>query len=51
MLQKSVEDIQFDFIRLDSSKSVEKFDCGDKDLNDFILNHAAAFQKHLCITT
>lgn len=46
MLQKSVKDVQFDFIRLDSSKSIKKFDCGDKDLNDFILNKSAAFQKY-----
>ena len=47
MLQTGVENIHFDFIRLDSSKAVKKFDCGDKDLNDFILNRAHAFQKHL----
>ena len=47
MLQVSLEDIPFNFVRLKSNYAVKEFDCGDRDLNDFILNHAAAFQKYL----
>lgn len=46
MLQKSVNDIHLDFVRLNPTDVVQKFDCGDKDLNDFIVNKAAAFQKY-----
>ena len=50
MVQKRLENNSFEIIRLNNIESVKNFDYGDKDLNDFILNHAAAFQKHLCIT-
>ena len=46
MLQKSIEKPYIKFIRLNPIDSVKNFDCGDKDLNDFILNQSAAFQKH-----
>ena len=46
MLQKSIEKPSVKFIRLNPIDSVKKFDCGDKDLNDFILNQSAAFQKY-----
>ena len=39
------------FVRLDPTNAVKSFDCGDGDLNDFILNHAAAFQKYLIAVT
>lgn len=45
MVQAGVKD--FKFICLSASESVKSFDCGDADLNDFILNRAPAFQKHL----
>ena len=45
MLQKSGDKF-FKIVRLSCIESVKKFDCGDKDLNDFILNQAAAFQKY-----
>ena len=38
-------------VRLDPANAVKSFDCGDRDLNDFILNHAAAFQKYLIAVT
>ncbi len=47
MVQPSIELSSFKFIRLNSTDSIKRFDCGDRDLNDFILNHAPAFQKHL----
>ena len=46
MLQKSIEKPYIKFIRLNPIDSVKNFDCGDKDLNDFVLNQSAAFQKH-----
>jgi len=45
MVQTGVK--EFKFIRLKASDSVKSFDCGDKDLNDFILNRAPDFQKQL----
>ncbi len=45
MVQTGVK--KYQFIRLDSTNAVENFDCGDKDLNDFIVNRASDFQKHL----
>ena len=47
MLQTGLKDIPFKFVRLKSNYAVKKFDCGDSDLNDFILNQAAEFQKQL----
>lgn len=47
MVQTSIDFSHLDFVRLDSTKAIKKFDCGDEDLNDFILNHAAAFQKYM----
>ena len=47
MVQTSVELSSFKFIRLNSTDSVKSFNCGDADLNDFILNRASAFQKYL----
>jgi len=47
VVQPSIELSSFKFIRLNSTDSIKRFDCGDRDLNDFILNHAPAFQKHL----
>ena len=47
MLQKSIDATYFRIIRLNSFKAVKHFDCGDADLNDFILHRAAEFQKHM----
>lgn len=47
MVQPSIGLSSFKFIRLNSTDSIKRFDCDDRDLNDFILNHAPAFQKHL----
>ena len=51
MFQTSIASTHFRIIRLNSSKAVKQFDCGDADLNDFILNRASAFQKHLIAVT
>ena len=37
----------FKIVRLEPNFAVKYFDCGDADLNDFILNRAAMFQKYL----
>lgn len=34
------------FVRLDFSKAIKNFDCGDKDLNDFILYRSTEFHKY-----
>ena len=47
MFQTSIERKHLKFIRLKFTDAVKEFDCGDKDLNDFILNRASAFQKYL----
>ena len=47
MVQTRIDREKFSFIRLKPSYSIENFSCGDADLDDFILHHAAAFQKHL----
>ena len=46
-----VKNYPLKFVRLDPTNAVKSFDCGDRDLNDFILNHAAAFQKYLIAVT
>ena len=51
MLQNGIDKNRLDFIRLRTTKTIERFDCGDHDLNDYILNHAAAFQKYLIAVT
>ena len=51
MLQNGIDKNHYDFIRLRPTKAIGYFDCGDRDLNDFILNHAAAFQKYLIAVT
>lgn len=45
MVQESIE--KYRFIRLNENNVVESFDCGDQDLNDFILNRSASYQKYL----
>ena len=47
MVQARIDREKLSFIKLKPSYSVEKFSCGDADLDDFILHRAAAFQKHL----
>ena len=47
MVQEGVNTEKLSFIRIRPSYSVKNFNCGDRDLDDFILNRASAFQKHL----
>ncbi len=48
MFPKSVNsNYPLKFVRLDPTNGIKAFDCGDKDLNDFILNRAPEFQKYL----
>lgn len=37
--------------RLDETEYVNSFDCGDEDLNDFIINESVPFRKALLATT
>lgn len=39
------------FIRLNPTNGVNSFNCGDVDLDDFILNRASNFQKHLLVVS
>ena len=34
----------YDIIKLESTDKIESFDCGDEDLNDFILNQSSLFR-------
>ncbi len=47
MVRQCVDKSNYRFVRLEPSNVVKNFSCGDTDLDDFILHHAAAFQKHL----
>ena len=48
MVQKGLKsNSSFKILRLKIDYVVKYFDCGDADLNDFILNRAAMFQKYL----
>ena len=48
MVQTSeVKTPAFDVVRLSSLESIGNFDCGDTDLNDFILNRAVLFDKYM----
>jgi len=51
VLQNRIDKSRLDFVRLRPAKAVKHFDCGDRDLNDFILNRAPAFQKYLIAVT
>lgn len=46
MVQARVDKQSLSFIRLRSTYSIKEFDCGDKDLNDFMLNRATLFDKY-----
>ena len=37
--------------RLEEDEKVEAFDCGDEDLNDFIVNEAQPYRKALIATS
>ena len=38
-------------LRLEEDEKVETFDCGDEDLNDFIVNEAQPYRKALIATS
>ena len=39
------------FVRLDPTNAVKSFDCGDRDLNDFILNESMLYRKEKLAVT
>lgn len=47
MVRQCVDCSNLDFIRLQPTNKVKSFDCGDEDLNDFILNRATPFDKYM----
>lgn len=48
MVQANLEQIpSLKFVRIKNSETVVHFDCGDADLNDFILNKAGLFDMNL----
>ena len=42
---------RFDIYKLGENERVESFDCGDADLNDFILNDALPYRKEKLAVT
>ena len=42
---------QFEIRKLSENERVESFDCGDVDLNDFILNDALLYRKEKLAVT
>ncbi len=47
MVRQCIDSSNLDFIRLQPTNKIKSFDCGDEDLNDFILNRAILFDKHM----
>ena len=47
MVQQYIDNESIRFIRLQPFNKVKSFDCGDADLNDFILNRATLFDKYM----
>lgn len=38
---------KFKIVRLSPTNAVENFDCGDRDLNDYITNRASLFDQYM----
>ena len=47
MVRQCIASSNLDFIRLQPTNKIKSFDCGDEDLNDFILHRAILFDKHM----
>lgn len=47
MVRQYIDNESIRFIRLQPFNKVKSFDCGDADLNDFILNCATLFDKYM----
>ncbi|MBR3070764.1 GNAT family N-acetyltransferase [Fibrobacter sp.] len=47
MVRQYIDNESIRFIRLQPFNKVKSFDCGDADLNDFILNRATLFDKYM----
>ena len=50
-MQNSPDFSQLNFLRLSENYSIKPFDCGDADLNDFLLNNSKDFLKALLAVT
>ena len=38
---------RFKIVRLEPTNAIENFNCGDRDLNDYITNRASLFDYHM----
>lgn len=47
MVRQYIDNESIRFIRQQPFNKVKSFDCGDADLNDFILNRATLFDKYM----
>ena len=47
MVRQYIDNESIRFIRLQPFNKVKSFNCGDADLNDFILNRATLFDKYM----
>ena len=45
MVRQCIDKRSLTFVRLNPNNKVKNFDCGDKDLNDFIVNARQIFKK------
>lgn len=43
--------LPFEFLKVDEAFTFKPFDCGDEDLNDFLLNSSKKYQSELLATT
>lgn len=50
-MKKQLADIDFDIRILAEGETIESFDCGDADLNDFILNTAPLYKAEMLAET
>ena len=42
-MDRQLIETTYEMRKLDTSEKIESFDCGDTDLNDFILNESGSF--------
>lgn len=46
-----IGNMEFVIAKLDEGETVKAFDCGDDDLNDFIVNECAPYRKEKLAVT
>ena len=45
-MDRQLIETTYEMRKLDTSEKIESFDCGDTDLNDFILHEAPFYEKN-----